>query len=48
METAVVWLVPIGTSEASFVRERGWDVCEEELARQDPGLLDPNRAETAL
>jgi hypothetical protein len=48
VETAVVWLVPIGASEASFVRERGWDAFEEELARQDPDLLDLNRAEMAL
>ncbi|MGR6970886.1 suppressor of fused domain protein [Streptomyces cynarae] len=48
VETAVVWLVPIGTSEAAFVREKGWDVFEEELARQDPDLLDLNRAEMTL
>ncbi|MFC3575992.1 suppressor of fused domain protein [Streptomyces yaanensis] len=48
VETAMVWLVPIGESEAAFVRVKGWDAFEEELVRQDPDLLDLNRAEIAL
>lgn len=48
VETSVVWLVPIGESEAAFVREKGWGPFEEELIRQDPDLLDLNRAEITL
>ncbi|GAA2444950.1 suppressor of fused domain protein [Streptomyces glaucus] len=48
VETIVAWLVPIGASEAAYVQERGWPAFEEALARQDPDLLDVNRAETAL
>ncbi|MHB9861203.1 suppressor of fused domain protein [Streptomyces sp. YIM S03343] len=48
VETSVVWLVPIGTAEVAFVRENGWTAFEEELVRQDPDLLDLNRAEMAF
>ncbi|MGN9756669.1 suppressor of fused domain protein [Streptomyces sp. SD31] len=48
VETSVVWLVPIGASEAAFVREKGWPAFEEELVRQDPDLLDLNRAGMTL
>jgi hypothetical protein len=48
VETSVVWLVPIGETEAAFVRERGWGAFEEELVRQDPDLLDLHRTEIAL
>jgi hypothetical protein len=44
IETIIAWLVPIGASEAAYVRERGLTAFEEELARQDPELLDLNRA----
>lgn len=48
VETIVAWLVPIGATEAAYVREKGWPAFEEELARRDPDLLDLNRAEMAL
>ncbi|MFF3845014.1 suppressor of fused domain protein [Streptomyces sp. NPDC002328] len=48
VETSLVWLVPIGDSEAAFVREKGWDVFEEELGRQDPDLFDLERVEMRL
>jgi hypothetical protein len=45
---SVVWLVPIGDSEAAFIRKKGWGVFEQELIRQDPDLLDLNRSEITL
>ncbi|MFF9626849.1 suppressor of fused domain protein [Streptomyces griseosporeus] len=48
VETIVARLVPIGASEAAYVREEGWPAFEDALARQDPDLLDLNRAEIAL
>ncbi|PKV87995.1 suppressor of fused domain protein [Streptomyces sp. TLI_146] len=45
---SVVWLVPIGPSEAAFVKEKGWPEFEQELVRQDPDLLDLRRREITL
>ncbi|WP_143234454.1 suppressor of fused domain protein [Paractinoplanes atraurantiacus] len=42
-EVAVVWLVPITSSEAKFVAERGWKEFEQELVKIDPDLLDMSR-----
>lgn len=47
-ETSVVWLVPIGESEAAFIQAKGWGAFEEELVRHDPDLLDLNRAEISF
>ena len=40
---AVVWLVPIHSSEHEFVRRHGWSAFEELLQERDPDLFDPLR-----
>ncbi|MFF8280636.1 suppressor of fused domain protein [Streptomyces lateritius] len=47
-DVAVVWLVPVTSAEADFVERRGWEAFEHELVRQDPDLLDLNRAGIGL
>jgi hypothetical protein len=44
----VVWLVPITTTEARYVRSHGWEGFEDLLADQDPDLVDVYRAEVEL
>ncbi|MFD0328257.1 suppressor of fused domain protein [Streptacidiphilus monticola] len=44
----MVWMVPIGKSEAAFVAEFGWAAFESKLAEQDPDLLDLKRNEIRL
>ena len=36
----IVWLVPVGPSEAKYIREHGWRRFEEHLERVDPDLFD--------
>ncbi|MFE1949308.1 MULTISPECIES: suppressor of fused domain protein [Streptomyces] len=43
-EVAIVWLVPLTSAEADFVRARGWQEFEQALVAQDPDLLDIGRA----
>ncbi|MCX4791830.1 suppressor of fused domain protein [Streptomyces sp. NBC_01221] len=43
-DVAIVWLVPITSVEADFVRVQGWQAFEQALAAQDPDLVDINRA----
>jgi hypothetical protein len=43
-DVAIVWLVPITSAEADFVRVKGWQAFEQALAAQDPDLVDLNRA----
>jgi len=42
-DIVVAWLVPIATGEADFIAARGWDVFEDQLAEQDPDLVDFHR-----
>lgn len=44
----VVWLVPITTPEAEYVRSHGWEAFEHLLVDQDPDLVDVYRAEVVL
>ncbi|GAA3905095.1 suppressor of fused domain protein [Streptomyces lannensis] len=46
--TVMVWMVPIGKSEAAFVAKAGWAAFESKLAEQDPDLLDLKRSEIRL
>jgi Suppressor of fused protein (SUFU) len=39
----LVWLMPITTLEADFVRERGWPAFEDLLVAADPDLTDMSR-----
>ncbi|MEV7404891.1 suppressor of fused domain protein [Streptomyces sp. NPDC091267] len=43
-DVAIVWLVPITSAEADFVRVKGWQAFEQALAAQDPDLVDIDRA----
>ncbi|MFI7006326.1 suppressor of fused domain protein [Streptomyces sp. NPDC050145] len=43
-DVAIVWLVPITSAEADFVRIKGWPAFEQALVAQDPDLLDMDRA----
>jgi hypothetical protein len=45
---AIVWMVPIGKTEASFVAKAGWQEFEAQMVAQDPDLLDPLRREMIL
>ncbi|MFE4701407.1 suppressor of fused domain protein [Streptomyces sp. NPDC056738] len=47
-DVAVVWLIPITTSETAYIRNEGWEAFENALSRQDPDLLDSNRPELDL
>jgi hypothetical protein len=40
---AIVWLIPISSREAAFVRENGWPAFEELLVQIDPDLTNPFR-----
>ncbi|MEU3503444.1 suppressor of fused domain protein [Streptomyces hundungensis] len=40
---AIVWMIPIGATEADYVRERGWEAFEAQLVSKDPDLLDLKR-----
>lgn len=42
--TAIVWLVPILPSEASYIRTHGWPSFEDILLARNPDLLDFERA----
>ncbi len=43
-ETVIMaWLVPISGAEAAFVEQHGWEAFEDQLAREDPDLSDPER-----
>jgi len=44
----LVWLVPITSKEAEYVRSHGWESFEERLAHYDPDLLDIHRASMPL
>lgn len=48
VDVAIVWLVPVGDTEAEFVRHKGWKAFEDALVRLDPDLLDLNRRELPL
>ncbi|MFB6720062.1 suppressor of fused domain protein [Kribbella sp. NPDC056345] len=43
-DVVVAWLVPITTGEADFIADRGWDAFEDQLAEQDPDLVDFHRS----
>jgi hypothetical protein len=43
--THFMWMIPITAAEASFISREGWNAFEDELVKQDPDLLDLNRAE---
>jgi hypothetical protein len=45
---ALVWLVPLTAAEARYRQTHGWDALENELARQDPDLLDFRRPSMKL
>jgi Suppressor of fused protein (SUFU) len=38
-----IWLVPLATDEAAYVRSKGWSAFEERLLDSDPDLLDLQR-----
>jgi len=42
-DVAIVWLVPIGAREASYINEVGWEGFEAKLDEVGPNLLDPFR-----
>jgi hypothetical protein len=42
------WLVPITSPEAAFVAARGWEAFEDQLAEQQPDLLDLTRHSIAV
>jgi Suppressor of fused protein (SUFU) len=42
-EGVFVWLVPISTSEAEYIRTNGWSAFEDRLEEQDPDLADLRR-----
>jgi hypothetical protein len=44
----LVWMVPITTSEAAFVRKAGWGAFERELERHDPDVLNLRRSAIVL
>ena len=44
---AIVWLVPISRAEANLVVDRGWDVFESVLVREDPDLTNLHRSSVA-
>jgi hypothetical protein len=43
-DVVVAWLVPITTREADFITRGGWDAFEDQLAEQDPDLVDFQRS----
>jgi hypothetical protein len=43
-DVVIAWLAPISTSEADFIARHGWDAFEDELAKQDPHLVDFQRS----
>lgn len=43
-DVVVAWLVPITTREADFISRRGWDSFEDQLAGQDPDLVNFQRS----
>jgi len=43
-QAAVVWLLPIGASEADLVQKSGWRAFENVLESSNPDLLDLKRA----
>jgi hypothetical protein len=45
VKCAIVWLVPIGSRESAFVKNRGWLAFEEALVRENPDLVALDRAE---
>ncbi|MFC6153094.1 suppressor of fused domain protein [Nocardioides yefusunii] len=47
-DVQVLWLVPITSAEARFVREQGWEAFEDLLVDQDPDLVDVFRAPVKL
>ena len=48
VDVGVVWLIPVGKSEVSFIEGNGWQAFEDELVARDPDLLDARRAEMGL
>lgn len=47
-DVVVAWLVPITSGEADFITRCGWDAFEDQLAAQDPDLVDFYRAAMKL
>ncbi|MFB6815026.1 suppressor of fused domain protein [Streptomyces sp. NPDC056347] len=47
-DVTIVWLIPVTSAEADFVRAEGWQAFEQELAARDPDLIDLDRAGLAL
>jgi hypothetical protein len=41
--TVMVWLIPLLTEEANFVKDRGWSLFEDVLELENPDLMDLNR-----
>jgi hypothetical protein len=39
----MVWLIPLLTEEANFVKDRGWSLFEDVLELENPDLMDLNR-----
>ncbi len=48
IRAVMVWMVPIGTTEADFVAEAGWSAFESKLSEQDPDLMDLKRNQIRL
>lgn len=42
--TVIVWLIPLMSSEAEFIRRSGWSQFEDLMEKRDPDLFDLNRA----
>ncbi|MFF3152449.1 suppressor of fused domain protein [Streptomyces sp. NPDC057910] len=40
---AIVWMIPIGATEADYVARHGWEAFESQLVAKDPDLLDLRR-----
>ena len=47
-DVVIAWLVPITTREADFISDQGWDRFEDQLAEQDPDLIDFQRSAISL
>ena len=44
----ILWLIPITTPEAEFVKQHGWNKFEDLLTEQDPDLTDFSRSPMQL
>lgn len=47
-QIGVIWLVPISTREANYVRSHGWRAFEDRLVEVDPDLTDIFRPSMAI